>query len=124
MDITPDLTVRFAKNFVSGLAWEDKKPIGDGMWDNNSECAGQAFDQLMLTKSGLGGVAYGFMSTYNGVRIFRQRTGVGAPHLLSLPHCQWIPRSQLMVSRRTRLPRIDWWLFSLPPRVFPLPRPR
>jgi len=85
MDITPDLTVRFAKNFVSGLAWEDKKPIGDGMWDNNSECAGQAFDQLMLTKSGLGGVAYGFMSTYNGVRMFSTENWSGRSALAVAP---------------------------------------
>jgi hypothetical protein len=55
------------------------------MWDNNSECAGQAFDQLMLTKSGLGGVAYGVMSTYNGVRMLSTENWSGRSALAVAP---------------------------------------
>lgn len=69
MDVEPDLSLFFSKNRLPALNWEDKKGIGVGMWANDSECAGQVFEQLMLTKMNVGGEAYGIQSTYNGVRL-------------------------------------------------------
>lgn len=69
MDIQPDLSFFFSKNILQALNWEDKKGIGDKMWDNESAVAGQVFEQLILTKASVGGAAYGIQSTYNGVRL-------------------------------------------------------
>lgn len=69
MDVEPDLSLFFSKNRLPALNWEDKKGIGNSMWSNDSACAGQVFEQLILTKGNVGGEAYGIQSTYNGVRL-------------------------------------------------------
>jgi hypothetical protein len=44
MDITPDLSIFFSKNFLPALNWEGKKGIGDNIFDNDSAVAGQVFE--------------------------------------------------------------------------------
>jgi hypothetical protein len=68
-DITPDLSFLFSNNLLPSLNWEDNKGIGDKIWENDSSVAGQVFEQLMLTKCGIGGAAHGIVSTYNGVKL-------------------------------------------------------
>jgi hypothetical protein len=69
MDIIPDLSFWFSNNLLPSLNWEDKKGIGEKIWKNDSSVAGQVFEQLLLTKCGIGGAVYGILSTYNGVKI-------------------------------------------------------
>jgi hypothetical protein len=85
MDITPDLSFFFSSKLLAFLNWEDKKGIGDKVWENDSSVAGQVFEHLMLTKCGVGGAAFGILSTYNGFKLVSTEDWTKIPPAVLLP---------------------------------------
>ena len=70
MDISPDLVFTIGNNRVHSMACEVKKGNGGSKtWKSDSEVAGQVFEQLSVTQMGVGGPAYGIVSTFNEVRL-------------------------------------------------------
>jgi hypothetical protein len=68
MDVIPDLSIMFGGNRYLGATIEMKKHVKGQLeetFGNNG--IGQAFEQLYLSKLGLSGNSYGFISTYNSV---------------------------------------------------------
>jgi hypothetical protein len=68
MDVIPDLCITFGRNRYLGATIEIKQHVEGQLEDIfGSQVAGQAFEQLYLSKLGLDSESYGLISTYNYV---------------------------------------------------------
>jgi hypothetical protein len=68
MDVIPDLCITFGRNCYLGATIEIKKHVEGQLEDIfGSQVAGQAFEQLYLSKLGLKSDSYGLISTCNSV---------------------------------------------------------
>lgn len=83
-----------------GRRERDRRQNVGELWENYSSCSGQIFEQLMLTKAGVGDAAYGVQSTYNGIRLLSSEDW--SNHASSLdPNAPAVPSQAATTPERT-----------------------